>query len=46
MYELGGDEAFTLAELAATVSAATGKQITYTDLPAEKLVEVLTGAGR
>ncbi|CAM5651626.1 SDR family oxidoreductase [Streptomyces griseorubiginosus] len=45
VYELGGDEAFTLAELAATVSAATGKQITYTDLPAEKLVEALTGAG-
>ncbi|WP_329140165.1 SDR family oxidoreductase [Streptomyces sp. NBC_01476] len=45
VYELGGDQAFTLAELAATVSAATGKQITYTDLPAEKLAEALTGAG-
>jgi len=45
VYELGGDEAFTLAEFAATVSAATGKQIAYTDLPAEKLAEVLTGAG-
>ena len=45
VYELGGDEAFTLAELAATVSAATGKPITYTDLSADKLVEALTGAG-
>ncbi|MBR7838990.1 SDR family oxidoreductase [Actinospica durhamensis] len=45
VYELGGDEAFTLAELAATVSAATGKPITYTDLSADELVEALTGAG-
>lgn len=45
VYELGGDEAFTLAELAATASAVTGKPIAYTDLPAAKLVEALTGAG-
>lgn len=45
VYELGGDEAFTLAELAAAISAATGKQITYTDLPAQELAQVLTGAG-
>ena len=45
VYELGGDEAFTLAEFAATVSAATGKPIAYADLPAEKFVEALTGAG-
>ncbi|MCO5997693.1 SDR family oxidoreductase [Actinoallomurus rhizosphaericola] len=45
VYELGGDQAFTLAELAATVSAATGKPIAYTDLPADKLAEALTGAG-
>lgn len=45
VYELGGDEAFTLAELAATASAVTGKPIAYTDLPAAKLVEELTGAG-
>ena len=32
--ELGGDEAFTLAELAAAISAAAGKQVTCTDLPA------------
>ena len=45
VYELGGDEAFTLAELAAAISAAAGKQVTYTDLPAETLTQVLGGAG-
>jgi NAD(P)H dehydrogenase (quinone) len=45
VYELGGDEAFTLAELAATVSAATGEPITYTDLPAAAFAEALVGAG-
>ncbi|CCB72654.1 NmrA family NAD(P)-binding protein [Streptantibioticus cattleyicolor] len=44
-YELGGDEAFTLAEFAEAVSAATGRQIPYTDLPARKLAEALTAAG-
>jgi NAD(P)H dehydrogenase (quinone) len=45
VYELGGDEAFTLAELAAAISAAAGKQITYTDLSAEELARVLADAG-
>ncbi len=45
VYELGGDEAFTLAELAAVISAAAGKQITYTDLPAPRLAQALTDAG-
>jgi NAD(P)H dehydrogenase (quinone) len=45
IYELGGDEPFTLDELAATVSAAAGKPISYTDLPADKLAAALTGAG-
>ena len=45
VYELGGDEAFTLAELAAAISAAAGKRITYTDLPAQELARVLAGAG-
>jgi NAD(P)H dehydrogenase (quinone) len=45
VYELGGDEAFTLAELAAAISAAAGKQITYTDLPANEFARVLAGAG-
>ncbi|MFJ2885342.1 SDR family oxidoreductase [Streptomyces sp. NPDC087305] len=45
VYELGGDEAFTLSELAATISAVSGKRITYTDLPADELAQVLTRAG-
>ncbi|MFF4341680.1 SDR family oxidoreductase [Kitasatospora sp. NPDC001540] len=45
VYELGADEAFTLAELAEAVSAATGEPIAYTDLPADRLSEALTGAG-
>jgi NAD(P)H dehydrogenase (quinone) len=45
VYELGGDQAFTLTELAAALSSALGEEIVYTDLPEEKYVEVLTGAG-
>jgi NAD(P)H dehydrogenase (quinone) len=45
VYELGGDEAFTLAELAGAISAAAGRRITYTDLPAQELARVLAGAG-
>lgn len=45
VYELGGDQAFTLAELAAAISAATGKQITYTDLLADALAQTLKAAG-
>uniref|UniRef100_A0AAU3GYG0 NmrA family NAD(P)-binding protein n=1 Tax=Streptomyces sp. NBC_01401 TaxID=2903854 RepID=A0AAU3GYG0_9ACTN len=45
VYELGADEAFTLTGLAAAISAAAGKRIDYTDLPADELARVLTGAG-
>jgi NAD(P)H dehydrogenase (quinone) len=45
VYELGADEAFTLAELAEAVSAATGEPIASTDLPADRLTEALIGAG-
>lgn len=45
VYELGGDEPFTLAELATAISAAAGKQITYTDLPTDQLAQVLTDVG-
>jgi NAD(P)H dehydrogenase (quinone) len=44
VYELGGP-GITLTELAATISAASGREVTYTDLPAEKYVEVLVQAG-
>lgn len=44
-YELGGDEAFTLADLAAAVTAAAGQPVAYADLPAGKLAAALAGAG-
>ena len=44
VYELGG-EALTLAELAALISAETGREITYTDVPVETLTSILVGAG-
>ncbi|MFE7445123.1 SDR family oxidoreductase [Streptomyces chartreusis] len=45
VYELGGDEAFTLTELAAKVSAATGQDIVYADLPASEYATMLIGVG-
>jgi NAD(P)H dehydrogenase (quinone) len=44
VYELGG-EPFTMAELADAVSAATGRTVSYTDLPVEQYAQVLVGAG-
>jgi NAD(P)H dehydrogenase (quinone) len=43
--ELGGDDAFTLADLAAAVSTASGREVTYTDLTAEQHVRALLDAG-
>jgi NAD(P)H dehydrogenase (quinone) len=34
-----------MAELAAAESAATGRTVTYTDLPAEQYAAILVGAG-
>ncbi|MET8412895.1 SDR family oxidoreductase [Streptomyces sp. NPDC005195] len=45
VYELGGDESFTLTELAAAISAAAGKQVTYSDLPVTDFAQVLAAAG-
>ncbi len=45
IYELAGDVAFTLSDLAAELSRQTGKRIVYQDLPAEDYVAVLIGAG-
>jgi len=44
VYELGGAP-FTMAELADVVSAATGEEVGYTDLPVEQYKAVLVGAG-
>jgi NAD(P)H dehydrogenase (quinone) len=43
--ELGGDEAFTLADLAAAVAAETGREATYRDLTPEEQVHALVEAG-
>jgi NAD(P)H dehydrogenase (quinone) len=43
-YELAG-AAFTMAELAAAVSEAAGRPITYTDVPAEVYADLLTSFG-
>ena len=45
VYELGGDQAFTLTELAAEISAQTGQHVSYRDLPAGEYAQVLTDAG-
>ena len=44
-YELAGDEAYTLSELAAEVSLQTGRTIPYRDLPESEFAAVLTGFG-
>lgn len=45
VYELGGDEVFTLTDLAAEITAASGKTVVYKDLPAEDYVALLTSFG-
>ncbi|MFC8226925.1 SDR family oxidoreductase [Streptomyces sp. NPDC057287] len=44
-YELSGDVAWSLSEYAAVVSAATGKEIVYTEVPAAVHQEILVKAG-
>ncbi|WP_222195468.1 NAD(P)H-binding protein [Modestobacter italicus] len=43
--EVGGDEAFTLAELAATVAAESGREVAHRDLSAAEHLEFLIGLG-
>ena len=45
VYELGGDERLTLAELAARISEATGKAVAYQDLPVGHFRSALDAAG-
>ncbi|MEV6347339.1 SDR family oxidoreductase [Actinoplanes sp. NPDC051851] len=45
VYELGGDQPFTLTELAAEVARQTGDAVAYNDVPPATMVEILTGAG-
>jgi NAD(P)H dehydrogenase (quinone) len=43
-YELAGDHAYTLADLAAEISKQTGKNIPYTDLPEQEYASILEKA--
>ncbi|HYG15168.1 MAG TPA: SDR family oxidoreductase [Bacteroidia bacterium] len=45
VYELAGDEAFTMADLAAEISKQSGKDIAYTNLPLEEYASMLVKAG-
>lgn len=44
-FELAGDTAYTLTELAAEISKQTGKDIPYSNLPEEKYAEILASIG-
>ncbi|SFD37784.1 SDR family oxidoreductase [Paracidovorax konjaci] len=45
VYELAGDSAYTLAELAAEISRVAGKAVPYRDLPEADYAKTLEGAG-
>jgi NAD(P)H dehydrogenase (quinone) len=45
VYELGGDESFTLAELADEITKQTGTQVTYRHLPVDEYQQALIGFG-
>lgn len=45
VYELGGDGAFTMAELAAEVTRQSGTEVAYRDLPADEYEKALVAAG-
>ncbi|MFG3134753.1 SDR family oxidoreductase [Streptomyces sp. NPDC048211] len=44
-YELSGDVAWSLADYAAEIARASGKEIVYKDVPASAHQEILVGAG-
>ncbi len=45
VYELGGDQAFTMAEVAAEISTASGQDVTYRDVAVDAYTELLVEAG-
>lgn len=45
VYELGGDHAFTMGQLASEISDAAGREVTYKDLPASDYQQMLEGVG-
>ncbi|MEU7648426.1 SDR family oxidoreductase [Streptomyces huasconensis] len=44
-YELSGDVAWSMTEYAAEVARQSGKDVAYTNVPAEQHLAILTGAG-
>ena len=45
IYELAGDDAFTMSELAAEVSRQSGRPVAYKDLPQGEYAQMLAGFG-
>ena len=45
VYELAGDKAFTLTDLAAEISKQSGNDIPYKDLPEDEYAAILTNFG-
>jgi NAD(P)H dehydrogenase (quinone) len=45
VYELAGDDSYTLAQFAAEISRQSGKAIPYVDMPEAEFREALIGAG-
>ena len=45
IYELAGDESYTLSELAAEIARQSGKAVAYQDLPESEYKAALLGAG-
>ncbi|MBG0810189.1 SDR family oxidoreductase [Methylosinus sp. H3A] len=45
IYELAGDDAYTLAEFAAAIGEASGRKIVYQNLPEADFTAALVGAG-
>lgn len=45
VYELGGDQSFTMSELATEISRQSGTPVVYRDLPIQEYTQALVGAG-
>ncbi|MDG6110295.1 SDR family oxidoreductase [Dactylosporangium aurantiacum] len=45
IYETGGDVAFSMADLAATITAQSGTEVAYRDLPEDDYAQALIGFG-
>ncbi|GAA3625094.1 SDR family oxidoreductase [Kineosporia mesophila] len=45
VFEMGGDEAFTMTEYAAELSKQSGQEVRYQNLPTDKYAEMLAGVG-